>query len=54
MPSNERQIIIIQETARKTIVNINNVKKEFKTAFLNKLNFKDAINYIKDSIYNKY
>lgn len=41
-------MIAIQQTARKTIVTINGETKEYRTAFLNKLSFKDALNYIQE------
>lgn len=40
-------IILIKEEGRKTEVLINGFTSEHKTAFLNKLSYKDAINYLK-------
>jgi len=45
--------MLIQQKGRKTIITIEDKTKEFKTAFLNKLSFKDAINYINDRLSNK-
>lgn len=40
-------IILIKEENRKTEVTINGFTTNHKTAFLNKLSYKDAINYLK-------
>ena len=40
-------IILIKEQGRKTEVLINGFKTEHKTAFLKKLSYKDAMNYLK-------
>ena len=45
-------IILIKEEGKKTTVTINGYTKEHNTAFLNRISYKDAINYLKDTIQN--